>query len=252
MLWYKSWLETRWRFIIGLGLLVLSAAGTVIAYPQVMRLLPAAGTLDTSGPLGQRIKEGIELARDYRGYVWSQWMRQNLTQMGTLFAAILGSGGPFSQRSELFTLSLPASRTRLLGIRTATGLGELLVLAIAPALMIPLLSPSVGQTYSVSTALVHSACLFIVSAAFFSLAVLLSTSFSDIWRPLLITCSVAAVLWLWEQVTGGLSRYSIFSVMNGEAYFRTGHLPWAGLLASAAASAALLYAASVNIARRDF
>ena len=25
MLWYKSWLETRWRFVIGLVLLILSA-----------------------------------------------------------------------------------------------------------------------------------------------------------------------------------------------------------------------------------
>lgn len=252
MLWYKSWLETRWRFIIGLVLLMLSAAGTVIAYPQVMKLLPAAGTLDTSGPLGQRIKEGIELARDYRGYVWSQWIRQNLVQMGTVLAAILGSGGPFSQRSELFTLSLPASRTRLLGTRTATGLAELFVLAFIPALLIPLLSPSVGQTYSVVSALVHSLCLFIASAAFFSLAVLLSTSFSDVWRPLLITCSVAAVLWLCGQVLSDLSRYSIFSVMSGEAYFRTGQLPWMGLIASATASAAMLYAAAVNITRRDF
>ena len=30
MLWYKSWLETRWRFLIGLVLLMLSACGTVL------------------------------------------------------------------------------------------------------------------------------------------------------------------------------------------------------------------------------
>jgi hypothetical protein len=40
--------------------------------------------------------------------------------------------------------------------------------------------------------------------------------------------------------------------MNGEVYFRTGELPWQGLLASAAASAAMLYAAAMNIAHRDF
>src|SRR5262245_26772032 len=156
MLWYKSWLETRWRFFIGLGLFVLSAGGVVFVYPQVMKLIPQIGNLDTSGPLGQRIKEAVALQRDYRGYIWSQWMRQNLTQMATLFAVILGSGGPYSQRSELFTLSLPVSRQRLVGVRALAGLSELLVIVFASTLMIPLFAPSVGQGYSVGSAFVHA------------------------------------------------------------------------------------------------
>jgi hypothetical protein len=40
--------------------------------------------------------------------------------------------------------------------------------------------------------------------------------------------------------------------MSGEIYFRDGRLPWLGLLASAAASAAMLYAATKSIARQDF
>src|SRR6267142_6845581 len=100
MLWYKSWLETRWQFLIALVVLMLSAAGTVLAYPKVMQLMPMAGTLDaTGGELGRRIREGMELARSYRGYVWSQSFGQNLAQMATLFAALLGSGCPLSHGS---------------------------------------------------------------------------------------------------------------------------------------------------------
>lgn len=252
MLWYKSWLETRWRFFIGLGLLLLSAGGVVYVYPQVMNLLPRANELDTTGPLGQRIREGVELARDYRGYIWSQWMRQNLAQMSTFFAIILGSGGPYAQRSELFTLSLPVSRQQVVRVRAFTGLAELLAIIFVSTLAIPLVSPSVGQSYSVVAAFVHAFCAFVASAAFFSLATLLSTSFSDIWRPLLIACAVAAVVWLAGQVLRDLTPYSIFTVMNGEKYFRSGQLPWAGLIASAALSSALLYAAGTNIERRDF
>ena len=87
---------------------------------------------------------------------------------------------------------------------------------------------------------------------FFSLAFLLSTVFSDVWRPLLIVLCVAVVLALVEQFFRDLSRYSLFRVMSGEAYFRGGGLPWLGLLASAAVSAAMLYAATRNIARQDF
>ena len=99
MLWYKSWLETRWRFLIGLALVILSACASVLYYPEVMKLMPLAGTLDTGGPLGQLIREQMELMREYRGYVWLQLYRQNLTQMGTLFAVVLGSGSPLASRA---------------------------------------------------------------------------------------------------------------------------------------------------------
>lgn len=255
MLLYKSWLETRWRFGSGIVLLSLSAAGTVLAYPQVVKLLPLVPAIDASGELGRRIREGVELARDYRGYVWSQAFRQNIPQMGTLFAILLGVGGllsPSSGSAALFTLSLPVSRRRVLGVRAAAGLAEWLLVAFAPPLVIVLFSPLVGQTYGIVDAAVHGACLFVAGATFYSLAFLLSTSFADLWRPLLIACAVAVTLAVLELVVHGLARASIFAVMSGETYFRSGHLPWLGLLTNATLSAAMLYGATLNMARRDF
>src|SRR5713226_3958992 len=223
MLWYKSWLETRWRFLIGLALLMLSAASTVLAYPKVVKLLPLVPTIDAGGELGRRIREGVALVRDYRGYVWSQWFRQNMLQMWALFAALLGSGGLLSQASgggALFTLSLPATRNRLLGVRAATGLAELLGLALVPTLLLPVLSPAVGETYGLGDALAHGACLFIGAAVVFSLAFLLSTVFSDVWRPALIALCAVAVLGLCEPFFPELARYSLFGIMAGEVYFR--------------------------------
>jgi len=220
-----------------------------------VKLVPLAETIDASGAIGRQVREAAALARDYRGYAWSQWFRQNDIQMWTLFAVLLGTGGLLSQASGgggLFTLSMPASRSRLLGVRAAAGLAELLVLAFVPSLLLPILSPAIGQTYGLGDALVHSACLFVAGAVFFNLAVLLSTVFSDVWRPALGVLCGAIVLALSEQAIGGLSTYSIFRVMSGESYFRNGGLPWAGLLASTAASSALILAATRNIARQDF
>lgn len=255
MLWYKSWLETRWRFLIGLVLLMCSAAFAVVTYPAVLERLPLAASVDIGGAVGQQIREVVELAREYRGYIWWQWFRQTLRETWTVFAVLLGSGGLLSQSAggaALFTLSLPVSRRRLLGVRAATGLAELFVLALVPALMIPALSPVIGQSYSVADALVHAICLFVAGAAFFSLAFLLSTVFSDVWRPALIAIAVAYLLFFAEQATAGQSRLGFFRVMTAQEYFRAGELPWAGLLASAAASMAMLYASTVNIARKDF
>lgn len=255
MLWYRAWLETRWRFVIGFALLTLSAVGVVLAYPKVISLLPLVPSGDTGGEIGHRIREAAALAREYRGYIWSQWFGQNLVQTWTILAVLLGTGGLLAQASgggALFTLSMPVSRTRLLAVRAATGLVELLALAVLPSLVIPLLSPAVGETYSSGSALVHAACLFVAGAAFFSLAFLLSTIFGDLWRPLLLPLCAAAVLAFYEPFFPGLARYSVYRVMRAEAYFRTGALPWPGLLASGLASAAMLYAAAVNIARHDF
>ena len=99
---------------------------------------------------------------------------------------------------------MPVSRARVLGVRAATAVAELLALALIPSLMLPLLSPAVGQSYGFADALVHGTCVFVAGLIFFSLAFLLSSVFSDIWRPLLIaryfvltTFSAAAGLWDW-------------------------------------------------------
>jgi hypothetical protein len=257
MLWYKSWLETRWRFLIGLALLSLMACGTVLDYRAVVALMPAvsSSSLDTSGPLGRLLGYALEFQRTYRGYIWWQWFRQNLPQTWTLLAVILGSGGLVAQGARggaLFSLSMPVSRARLLGVRVATGFAELFALAIGPSLVVPLLSPSIGQHYAVSDALVHALCLFTAGAVFFCLAELFSTVFADVWRPALFTCLVAVPIWFLEITVPGLIRYGPFSAMGAETYLLNGTLPWAGLFISLAASALLISAAVVNITRHEF
>jgi hypothetical protein len=42
MLWYKAFLDTRGRFVIGLVLLPCAAIFMVLTYPQVAALLPTA------------------------------------------------------------------------------------------------------------------------------------------------------------------------------------------------------------------
>jgi hypothetical protein len=254
MLWYKFWLDTRWRFLIGLVLLAGSAFSIALAYPRVMQLLPLVPAADTGGEIGRRIREVALLSREYRGYVWAQWFRQQPTQLGTLFAVLLGTGGLVSPSGggALFTLSLPVSRERLVAVRAAAGLVELLTIALVSSLVFPMVSPAVGQSYGVGSALVHGLCWFAAGSVFFSIALLFSTVFSDVWRPLLLACTVAIALAMSEFVFRDLAPYSLFRVMSAESYFRTGSLPWAGLAASAAISAGVLYGAARNFTRRDF
>ena len=257
MLWQKAWRETRWRFLSALLVLTMLAGSNVFDYLATQRLLPRLNATtdspvaEASGIAGM-IREAIELQKDFRGFIWYQAFRQNLTQMGIFFAVLLGCGGLLhesSKGSALFTLSLPVTRKQLLGARAGTGLAQLFAIAIVPPLASPLLAPSIGQHFNIVDALAHGVCLFFVGAVFFSLASFLSTMFADIWRPMLIAIGIACVL---AFASFAVPQLAIFTVMNGESYFRTGTMPWAGLLTSAVLTMALLYSAAETLERRDF
>jgi ABC-2 type transport system permease protein len=258
MLWHKAWLETRGRFLGGLALSLIVGFGVIYDFRATERLVPIIrnidpSVLDTSGLVGGALKESIAAQQTFRGFVWWQWYRQNLTYLVVIFGALLGAGGLLAKSggATLFTLSLPVSRNRLLGTRAAVGLAELLALAIVPSLVLPLLAPSIGQSYSVTDVLVHGLCMFVVGSVFFSFTALLSNDYTDMWRPVLIACIVAAVLGMLEYVPA-IAPYGIFHVMNGETYYRNAGLPWIGLLVSAGITVALLRTAAVNLAQRDF
>jgi hypothetical protein len=94
--------------------------------------------------------------------------------------------------------------------------------------------------------------MFLAATLFFSLACLLSTVFSDMGRPIMLTAAAAVILALGEQLTHDMLPFGIYRVMSAESYFRRGELPWLGLVACVAVSAALLYGAAINVERRDY
>jgi len=254
MFWYKTWLDTRSRFWIGLVLLTVVACGLVPEFAQVQRVLPLVGDtlVDPSGPLSYPLTRAVELSRTFRGFVWHQWFQGNALILGALFAALLGTSHLFSSstRGLLFTLSLPASRRRWLATRAATGLAEMLVLMVLPPLAISLFAPLFGQHYGVGEGLLHALCAFVGMAAFFGLALLLSTIFHDTWRSILIVCLIAVcVTFVDLLVPNGIG---VLRVLAAEDYFGGGSLPWAGLSAFVVAAAALLYAAARKVERLDF
>jgi hypothetical protein len=248
MLWYKSWLETRWRFLIGLFIVVCASAGVVLTWPRVADLIP---TVTASDP---RIREAIDVQRTWPGFIWSQAFAQNLTNMTTLFAVLLGTGGLLSpsSKSVLFTLALPASRSRISLTRAATGLIELFILAFAGSLAVSAFAPLIGQTWPPVDALAHGACLFAACTVFFALASLFSTMFTDIWRPLVIAIVIAFILGGLELATHGFGGFGLFFLMSGEALFRNSQFPWLAMLVSLTVSGALLWTAARTTKQHDF
>jgi ABC-type transport system involved in multi-copper enzyme maturation permease subunit len=252
MLFQHAFLETRWRFLIGLVLLSVSAAFVVLEYPQVMALSRNV-TPDPSTTLGREIAEAMLLSNTFDGYVWSQWFEKNGAQLVALFAVIIGTGGLLSQAAatRLFTLSLPVSRQRLLGARACAGLAQVAILSLLPALVIVATSPLVGKTFPLADALAYALCAFAGSAVLFSLAFLFSSMFASVWAPVVLTLCAGPVLGALDVITGA-DRFSPLRMVHGEWYFRGLGLPWPMLLVSVLVASALVYAGIRHFARQDF
>jgi hypothetical protein len=253
MLWQHAFLETRWRFLVGLVVLPVSAAFIALGYPQVIALSQTVTAVPDTA-LGREIATAMEMAKRYDSYVWSEWFQQNGAQLGAFFAVIIGTGGLLSQSAaaRLFTLSLPVSRERLVGARAAAGLAQVFALALTPALVIVLVSPLISRSFPLLDALAYALCLFAGCAVFFSLAFLLSSMFGNVWTPVVLALCAGPALGALDQMTGSAGRFSLLRVMHGDSYFNGQGLPWPMLLASAGLSLTLLYTGTRLIARKDF
>jgi hypothetical protein len=262
MVWHKAWHDTRWRFATLFAVLVALTCFNVLEWPRVQSLL---ATLDPSLVLNgvhppstpdanvyHAIGEAIAAERTFRGYIWYQWFDQNFASCIVLFAALLGSGSALSTsgRGLLFSLALPVARGRWLEARAAIGFAQVLALALVPSLLIPLLAPAVGESYSLADALVHGALLFVLGSVFLAVAMLASAIVDDFGRAIVITAVAAFGIGYAELL---LPRgHGLFHALTGGAYFRAGTLPWPELVLGVVLTGALIYGAAAHLTRRDF
>lgn len=250
MLWHKVWVETRWRFLLGVLIACCVVIGVVALWPKTSAMLSAAEKLPVGGELRRELQDAISMSRSYKGYIWSQLFDGNLLDLVILFGALLGSGRLLSPKpGELFTLSLPVSRNRLVLIRAAAGFAQLLGIATVPALLVSAISPAVQNSFGVGDAIVHGASLFVGSAIFFALALFLSSVFEDVWKPLVLTICAAIGLYALETIR---NLEGLYSAMSAHPYLEAARIPWLTLLAATLASATLVYGAMANVARRDY
>lgn len=253
MLWYKAWLETRWRFLCALVLGAGLCAVVILTQPMIetMQLeVPRLG-----GRLDELVREALAIMGTYDGYVWSQWFGKNLLNVWTFFAVVIGAGGVVAESARgtaLWTLALPVSRRRLLGVRAAVGALELLALAVLPSLLVPVFSLAIGKSYPAGASLAYALIMFGGGLVFYTFTLLLSNVFGDQMKPIIIGLAVVSGLGLLSLFSKTLGDYSVYAVMSGQKLHFEGAPPWAGLAACLAASAGFFLLALRTLERKDF
>jgi ABC-type transport system involved in multi-copper enzyme maturation permease subunit len=194
------------------------------------------------------------MKKGYASYIWSGWFGNHLPALWTIFALLMGFSSLASERATgiaTYTLSLPTNRRRLLTVQATASAVQLSILALVSSLLVPALSPLIGQSYAVGDALLYAMLVIAGGMVLLAFAFLLSYRLGNEQVTGAIAWAVVGVLWA-LSLTEPLAPYSIFRMMGGESYFFQGTLPWAGLSISMIVAAAL-FSTTIRIAeRQDF
>jgi ABC-2 type transport system permease protein len=182
MLWYKAWRESQGTFLLSSAAISLMCAAFAL-------LRKEAGGAISDEPL------------PFAVYIWKAVYRGYLREVFVILVLLLGMGGLMRERDHGtagFTVALPVTRRRLVLVRAATGLLEVLGLALLPTALIPGLSAVAGESYPYAQAW-QFALLWAAGGAFiFMIGFLSSCIFAGPYTP-----PVAGFL--------GLMAYSVVS-----------------------------------------
>jgi ABC-2 type transport system permease protein len=231
MLAYKAWRESAARF--GVGASALLWIGLVFVVLQPGRV--GVNASDTYVPF---VRHAI-----YEGFV---------REMFIIFAMVLGFGGLVQERvrgTVGFTLALPVSRTRLVSVRAAVGLFEVIGLAHLPALVLVCVSPLVHELYPLGEAMRFSALWSGAGMVIFAMAFVLSTVVGgEIAAP----SACVATLFLYVVIAQvppfrALPSFNVLQLMNAVT-----PLPLTRLLLTMSVALGLVAVGDAVTRRQDF
>lgn len=213
-IYYKEWLESRWKFLT--GLLVFSALSLLnaILYPWVKTMMtPEMQTLlETmlkNFPLA--IPEGAFGPMDWNTYLYSSWISKTLYQCMTIYILIVGApllANEESRGTLEFLLAKPISHLKIIAAKYLINLAELILVVIVSTYILYPASLIAKENINLTMftqGLIQALPGFIL---LFSLAFLISSFFKDSIKA--IAASVVAFFIL--SIPSFLSDYSHLSI----------------------------------------
>lgn len=249
----KTWIETQTHFLIGL------AAITVVC----LALLLGQGVLRNrlSGRLVAADRVAVSLT--YAEYVHRFVNAGAVQPLSQMIVVILAVGGLQRERENgtaALTLSLPLTRSELVGARAAIGLTQVVLLAGMPGVLTTVVAPAVGEVYPISQAIGFWILAAATQALIFCATLLVSALGTNQLTSLLV-----AWLLLWGHsgvaLLPALRPYSVslrwIATGMGMPYVDPATslliaLPWLRLAVLASLSAALIVATARVTTRQDY
>jgi len=232
MLWFKGWLETRYRVVFSLGFIGL-----------VMVITHLAATKEP--PPGARPLEALVLMMDSFVVVFFSMLAGAGINTQPALQATKGLHG-----STLFTLSLPVSRLRLLAIRSSIGWLAMAVLVTLLCIGMGLIAPK-SASLTILQLLQQAAALIACTTGFYYVSVMLGTLLDDAWR-VWGSMLVFGAFWLLTSYIRVPNFLNLIRAMGLGSPIIAHAMPW-GAMAFSLGLAAILFLAAWKITeRREF
>jgi hypothetical protein len=235
MLWHKGWLETRFRLLFSLG------------FTTIILVLQYSARTAAPPPGGKSAAFGLVMFGS--------------PTLVLMVCALLGGAGIVTQPSlqatkglhgsTLFTLSLPASRLRLLAVRASIGWFEAAGVIGALCCGMWLVSPALRAMATPVEMLQYAGTLIACASALYYFSVLLATFLDDQWRAWGSMIASAALWWLSTHTP--LPAYAnIFRAMREGSPPLAHTMPWTAMAFSLGLAAILFFAALKVVQTREY
>jgi hypothetical protein len=227
MLWYKGWLETRYRLALVLAVVAFmfitqSYGGSKV---DVRVVFFTAGT--------------------------SMW----------LICVFVAAAGIATQQSlqaakglhgsTLFTLTLPVSRFRLLAVRASLGWLEMAGGIGGICCLLWFLFPVIRGRTTPREMVEYAAVLMVCGSAFYCITVLLATFLDDLWRVWGSFICYGAIWWLANKIPAPAS-VNIFLAMGDGSPVLAHTMPWTPMAFALGLAAVLFFAAFKVVQHREY
>jgi hypothetical protein len=232
MLWYKGWLETRFRVLFQLGIFLFIMG----LFSRTMSPRPMS-------------------------HVQVEALLNSFTIYMLIIPAMLAGAGIKTQPilrstrglhgSMYFTLSLPVSRLRLLATRAGLGILETVGILATSSFVAWLMFPVLRGHLTGSDLFAYWVTASICISAFYSLSVLFATFWDDLWQIWGSMIAILILRWLPTAVSVPPSL-NIFRAMGQSSPLFTHTYPWASIGVSLGAAAILFLAALKVVQTREY
>lgn len=241
---WRSWRESWARFAAAFVLLT-----ALVIY----------GVVTAPGYIARHNAHFPDKVLPYSVYVWSGFFHYALQGLWVLGAFVLTFGGLARETgtgTALFTFGLPVRRLHLFLIRAGIAWAQSIALAVGAAVLIPLVSRFVGESYRLDQAMAFGALMSSAGLAILALGLLFSEIFEgEFTTPVVGLCAITTVFFSYKAHI--LPGWNVFDVMSAaasidpETQLLHGTIPWAGLAGCLCVSALLMTCATVLVHRRD-
>ncbi len=199
MLWYKAWLETRWRAVLFMSMMLLSLfqahfQGHLKLGEGVLYIMPVFWLMYPVALAGSGIATEAPL-QPVKG----------------------------SQGSIYFTLALPVSRLRLLAGRAFFGMTEVFAVIVVVSAVAAIAFPEIRNATTLADGCRYALTILLCCSGVYGLSTLFSTFLTQQWQ---IWATMAVILLL-RLVTD--KDFFLFRAMAQNSPLITHTLPWTAM-----------------------